>query len=100
MSNNTYDSRDIVRREAVIIADGAGSLKVAAYRVRDPETGNFSDLQFHATFNNMVLAVMGEQSAKLFASFVNQTLGFEPTSAFKVMADHFDLPKKPESDPQ
>ena len=50
--------------------DGAGELKLAAYRVRDPENGEFSNLQFHATFNNMVLAVMGEESAKLFSKFV------------------------------
>ena len=75
MTTNTYDKRDIVRREAVLIADGAGSLKMAAYRVRDPETGDFSKLQFHATFDNMVLAVMGEDSAKLFAMFVNDSLG-------------------------
>lgn len=70
---NTYDTRDIVRRESVLIADGAGSsLKLAAYRVRDPETNEFSNLQFHATWNNTVLAVMGEEAAKLFARFVTQ----------------------------
>jgi hypothetical protein len=76
MAENQYDPRDIVRREACIIADGDfAQLKMAAYRVRDPETGEFSALQFHATFNNMVLAVMGDQSAKLFAKFVTDTLG-------------------------
>jgi len=36
MTENRYDKRDIVRREAVTIASGpAGQLKMAAYRVRD-----------------------------------------------------------------
>lgn len=74
MSENTYDKRDIVKREHVLVADGLGALKMAAYRVRDPETGEFSKLQFHATFNNMVLAVMEEESAKLFAIFVTSSL--------------------------
>lgn len=74
MSENTYDKRDIIKREHVLIADGLGALKMAAYRVRDPETGEFSKLQFHATFNNMVLAVMEEESAKLFAIFVTSSL--------------------------
>jgi hypothetical protein len=59
MTTNTYDKRDIVRRESVLIADGSGQLKMAAYRVRDPDTQEFSTLQFHATWNNTVLAVMG-----------------------------------------
>lgn len=75
MSENRYDKRDIVRREAVLIADGIGSMKMAAYRVRDPETGEFSPLQFHFTYDNTVMAVMGESAAKLFAKFINDTLG-------------------------
>lgn len=75
MTENRYDKRDIVRREAVTIASGPlHSLKMAAYRVRDPETGEFSSLQFHATFDNTVLAVMGEESAKMFARFVTSAL--------------------------
>jgi hypothetical protein len=68
---NTYDERDIVRREAVMIA---GPLKIGAYRVRDLETGEFSELQIHMTYNNMVLAVLGESSARLLAQFVESHL--------------------------
>jgi len=75
MSENTYDTHDIVRREAVLTADGAGGLKIAAYRVRDPETKEFSHLQFHMTHDNTVLAFMGQEAAKLFARFVVKTLG-------------------------
>ena len=64
---NTYDKNDRVKRESVIIA---GGLKMASYRTRDPETDEWSDLQFHATYNNTVMAVMGESSARLFAQFV------------------------------
>lgn len=72
---NTYDKFDTVRREAVMIADGPFSqLKLAAYRVRDPETGEWSPLQFHMIYDNTVMAVMGEEGAKLFARFVTQTL--------------------------
>ena len=59
----------MVRREAVI---RAGVMKVAAYRVRDPETGEFSPLQFHMTYDNTIIAMMGEEAAKLFATFVSQ----------------------------
>jgi len=68
---NSYDKNDMVRREAALIA---GPLKVAAYRVRDPETLQWSNLQFHMTFNNTVMAVMGESGAELFANFVRDTL--------------------------
>lgn len=70
-AENTYDKHDIVRRESVLTA---GNLKMAAYRLRDPETGEFSKLQFHATYANTVLAVMDEESAKLFVTFVGMTL--------------------------
>ena len=66
---DTYDKHDMVRREAVI---RAGVMKVAAYRVRDPETGEFSPLQFHMTYDNTIIAMMGEEAAKLFATFVSQ----------------------------
>lgn len=69
---NAYDRFDVVRREAVMIAE---SLKLAAYRVRDPETGEYGPLQFHMTFDNCVMAVMGTEAAKLFATFVTATLG-------------------------
>ncbi len=67
MATNTYDRTDMVRREKIIIA---GPLKIAAYRVRDPETDEFGCLQYHMTYDNTVMAVMSESAAKLFASFV------------------------------
>ena len=80
MADNTYDKTDRVRRIACTIADGPLSqLRIAAYTVRDPETGEHSNLQFHATFNNQVLAVMGEESATLFARFVTETLKTKET---------------------
>lgn len=75
---NHYDRFDTVARDAVIIADGAGQLKIAAYRVRDPENGEWGPLQFHMTHDNTVLAVMGAEAAKLFARFVTNTVGSEP----------------------
>lgn len=81
---NTYDRRDIIKREAVIIAEG---LKVAAYRVRDPETQEWSTLQFHMTYNNNVMAVMSQESATLFARFVNSTLGVHENVDLKGPAD-------------
>lgn len=68
---NTYDKFDIVRRESVI---SAGALKLAAYTVRDPETGEHGPLQFHMTWDNTVMAVMGEEAAKLFAKFITDTV--------------------------
>lgn len=69
---NTYDRFDTVKREKVIVADGGigSQMKMAAYRVRDPETGEWSKLQYHVTFNNMIIAMMDEESAKLFVRFV------------------------------
>lgn len=64
---NTYDKDDMIRREKVLIA---GPIKLAAYRVRDTETGEFSKLQYHMTYDNTVMAVMGEEAAKLFVQFV------------------------------
>ena len=66
-----YDKRDRVDRGAVIIA---GGLKMAAYRVRDPETDEWSSQQFHVTYNNIIIALMEEETAKLFARFVTSTL--------------------------
>jgi hypothetical protein len=82
MSENKYDSRDIVRREAVVIADGVVSqLKVAAYRIRDPETQEWSSLQFHMTYDNTVMCVMGEEAAKFFCGFVQRTIEAKPPDA-------------------
>lgn len=71
MTTNTYDRTDMIRRESVL---NAGPMKLAAYRVRDPVTDEFGSLQFHMTFDNTVLAVMGEAPARLFADFVTRTL--------------------------
>ena len=71
MAENKYDQDDRIQRGSVILA---GPLKMASYRVRDPETDEWGPQQFHATYNNIVLAVMGEETAKLFARFVNDTL--------------------------
>lgn len=73
-----YDKNDIVLRNSVILA---GDLKMAAYQVRDVETGELSKTQFHMTANNTVLAVMGEESAKLFCTFVEMTLGKDKVEA-------------------
>lgn len=64
---NRYDKKDMVSRQAII---KAGPLQIAAYKVRDPETMEWSGLQFHMTFHGMILAVMEENTAKLFAKFV------------------------------
>lgn len=64
---NTYDKTDTIRRDAVLIA---GPIKIAAYRLRDLDTGEFGARQFHMTYDNTVLAVMPESAAKLFATFV------------------------------
>lgn len=66
-SENKYDWMDSVRRCGRL---EVGSLKMAVYQVRDPETGEWSKRQFHATYDNHVMAVMSEEAAKLFATFV------------------------------
>jgi hypothetical protein len=75
---NRYDRRDIIRQEALL---RAGPLKLAAYRVRDPETDAFGKLQFHVTFDNCVMAVMDESSARLFCTFVDQTIAQNEVAA-------------------
>lgn len=72
---NRYDKRDRVKQEAMMRAAG---FKIAAYRVRDPETDEWSKIQFHMTYENTVMGILGEESAKLFANFIRQTLGEEP----------------------
>lgn len=54
---------------------GFERMRIAAYRVKDPETGERSNLQFHFTHGPTVLAVLGENAAKLFANFIFDTLG-------------------------
>lgn len=52
----------------------SGPLKIGAYRVRDPKTGEWSKLQYHMTYNNFVVAVLEEESAKLLVRFINDDL--------------------------
>ena len=67
---NGYDFADRVQKTHELRANG---LKIAAYRVRDEETGLYGKLQFHMTWDNTVLAMMSEEAAKLFARFVRDT---------------------------
>lgn len=67
MSENKYDKNDRVKRVKML---RAAAFKLAAYRIRDPETDEWSSLQYHMTYDNTVMAVMGEEAAKLFAKFV------------------------------
>lgn len=69
---NSYDRADAVRQHGRI---EAGPLRIACYTVRDPETGRFGGKQFHMTFNNLILARMGEEGAELFARFACDQLG-------------------------
>ncbi len=68
---NHYDEQDIVRSIGLMMA---GGLRIAAYRVRDPETKAFGAVQFHMTYNNRVMALMSEEAAKVFCQFVKDTL--------------------------
>lgn len=86
MTENTYDKRDMVVRKSVL---AAGGFKLASYQVRDPQTSELSPLQFHATFDNIVLAVMGEQCARLFVNFVSMNL---PDVAIKTAPTSEDMP--------
>jgi hypothetical protein len=70
-----YDKTDMIRRVGLMQANG---LKLAAYTVRDLETGKHGALQFHMTYNNTVMAVMGEEAAKLFSTFVAKMVSPEP----------------------
>lgn len=65
---NWYDRKDMVKMEACL---GSGMVKIAAYQVRDPEDGEWSPLQYHMTYGNTVMCVMGAEAAKLFARFVS-----------------------------
>lgn len=66
---NRYDRRDMVRMESQM---KAGPFQMGAYRVRDPETLEWSTIQFHMTFNNYVIGVMSIGEAKLFSRFVDE----------------------------
>lgn len=69
MAENRYDKSDMIRREAMI---RAGAIKIASYRVRDVESGEFGPLQIHFTYDNTVMAVLSESSAKLLHNFVEK----------------------------
>lgn len=69
---NNYDKLDQIKRESVLLA---GPIKIAAYRVRDPDTQEWSSRQFHFTYDNHVVAVMDETSARLFSGFVTRAAG-------------------------
>lgn len=68
---NRWDNEDVVKQISVMMAAG---LRVAAYRVRNLETKEWGPLQFHMTYNNLVMAIMTEEAAKLFVNFVNDTV--------------------------
>lgn len=76
-NKNNYDKTDKVRQLAMI---RGGGLKLAEYQVRDPETGEWSGSQFHMTYGDTVMCVMGEYSARLFAKFISDRLP-EPDDA-------------------
>lgn len=62
---NKYDKNDIIKLESKVIA---GPMQVGCYRVKDVETGEFGKMQIHLTFDNHVMAVLSENSAKLLYS--------------------------------
>ncbi len=68
-NENRYDRKNLV--DSVMVMH-AGALKMGAYRVRDPETDEWSPLQYHLTYDNTVLAVLSESSAKLFCTMVER----------------------------
>lgn len=70
-NENRYSRADTVDR---IMDMMAGPLKFGAYRVRDPETDAWSPIQFHLLYDNHVLAVMSESSAKLFVTMYQQVM--------------------------
>jgi hypothetical protein len=77
MSENNYDRQDKVR---LIRSMRAGALKLAAYTVMDPETGEHGCVQYHMTYDNHVMALMNESAAKLFAGFVTELQSIGPKS--------------------
>lgn len=72
MADNDYDKKDMVEMLSRI---EAGPLRIAAYRVRDPETLEWGEVEFHMTCNNYILAKMSKEAAKLFSSFVTDITG-------------------------
>lgn len=57
---------------------GRNNLKISAFRMRDPETGQESELQFHMVYSGVVLAVMDQYSASIFSDFVQRNLPLQP----------------------
>lgn len=74
---NRYDRKDMVER---IMDMMAGSLKFGAYRVRDPETDAWGPIQFHLLYDNHVMAILSEQSAKLFVTMYQQVMDKQQAS--------------------
>lgn len=73
---NRYDRKDMVDRVMVMMA---GPLKFAAYKVRDPETDEWGPTQFHLVYDNHVMAVLSEQSARLFVTMYQQVMEKQST---------------------
>ena len=72
---NEYDRLDQIKQIGRLEGQG---LKIAAYQVRDPATGEFGPVQFHMTHDNHVLAVMSVNAAQLFTLFVLDITGERP----------------------
>jgi hypothetical protein len=66
-----------VIRGATIIA---GPLRLAQYKAFDYTVEEWSSWQYHMTYNNHVMAIMGESSAKLFAKFIMENSGATGTT--------------------
>ncbi|MGO4706725.1 hypothetical protein AB4072_13235 [Microvirga sp. 2MCAF38] len=71
MVTDLYDSADQVRVQRMI---SAGSIRIAAYQVRDPKTDCFGSLQFHMSCEEAAISSMSENAAQLFVQFVQETL--------------------------
>lgn len=79
----TDDRTKMVQQESLLLAAG---LRLASYRVRDPDTMEWGKLQFHMTWDNYVMAVLGEESARLLRTFLNQHLPEPEKSAEQAVA--------------
>jgi hypothetical protein len=63
--------KSIIRGAAII----AGPMKIAQFKAFNYTTGEWSSWQYNMAYDNHVMAVMGEQSAKLFAKFITENIG-------------------------
>lgn len=59
----------------------AGGIKLTAFKVEDPGNGEWSTVQFHMIYGDTIMALMGEEAAKLFSRFVIDTLELEDATA-------------------